>query len=360
MLPSDTVIHDSKKHSLTEKDWNDLLENFDNIENAIVSKNKKTKNSNQDILLKIKANDDLYGVAVAIGNNFNIITTAFKSTGKGINAWMNKAIAVVTAPHHQSGSSVAQDNNVSHSQSLNDIINKLKSKVNKNNNTYFQTTPLDLTNDFANIKSTDPNIVASTVEAYLNILINKEINTATNPLRIRVTNNHKAHIVNSNLPLTKGQKQRHNTALKNLVDIINNSILDNSRSGTVDLTHNSPKTTNRKARQVDSYRYFKTQIKINNDIYDVELTTEVLKNSKDKDVSDLYNVRVKKATPTLHLTNNSLRNFSGSQPNNNINNSKSQGIIQHQDAKGQITFLKTKLLLLYSMVKQTSPPYFTN
>ena len=214
--------------------------------------------------------------------------------------------------------------------------NNINSKVNNEPTIYNQTVNdnqnieqevIDLTEEFSNIKSTDPDIVASTVEAYLNTLINKEIDTATNPLRIKIIEQHKGHIINSNVVLDNRQAIKHNTALKNLETIINNSILDNTKDGSVDLTHNSKRTINRKAKEVESYRYFKSPIKINDNVYNVELTTEVLKNSRDKNVSNLYNIRVKKNNPASPLSTNSRwESFAGLQPNTTTSNPQSQEI----------------------------------
>ena len=64
-----------------------------------------------------------------------------------------------------------------------------------------------------------------------------------------------------------------------------------------DLTHNTkPKTIEHK-QNVLEYVYFTSPIKIEPDYYDVELATERIK-GQDKNLLDLYNVRVKKKDPT--------------------------------------------------------------
>ena len=192
---------------------------------------------------------------------------------------------------------------------------------------------IDLTKEFDYIKSTDKYIVAKEVENTLNKLINQELETKTEPLKIKIIEKNKGHIVRSNLKLNKGQQIKHDTALINIENIINNSIFN--READVDLSHNTRKRTINKKRELEKYRYFTTNIRINEQGYKVELATEVNKNSKDKNISDLYNVKVK-IEPSYETQRSSLKSDSIYQNYNN-NNFKNQDILQQTQPiiKGQ-------------------------
>ena len=134
----DVVRHDEKKHSLTNEEWQDLFNYIDNsIEDKILA--KKSYYRGTPVLLKVNVNGTYYGVAIEVFPNRNIITTAFKSTSKGVDTWLakdKKKSAKTTAPNHQSGSSITQGNNVILGQTLNDIINYVKVNLNPNVNNH--------------------------------------------------------------------------------------------------------------------------------------------------------------------------------------------------------------------------------
>lgn len=138
----DVVRHDEKKHSLSKEEWNELFNSIDdNIEDKIIA--NKSYYRGTPLLLKINVNGDYYGVSMEVFPNRNIITTAFKSTEKGVDTWFKKdkkKSAGTTAPNHQSGSSIVKNNNVISGQTLTDIINDVKTNFNPNvkNNVLFQ------------------------------------------------------------------------------------------------------------------------------------------------------------------------------------------------------------------------------
>ena len=139
----DVVRHDEKKHSLTKEEWKDLFNSIDsNIEDKIIA--SKSYYRGKPVLFKVKVNSDYYGVSMEIFPNRNIITTAFKSTEKGVDTWLEKdkkKSAGTTAPNHQSGSSITKSNNVISGQTLIDIINDIKINFNPktiNNKIYYQ------------------------------------------------------------------------------------------------------------------------------------------------------------------------------------------------------------------------------
>lgn len=140
---SDTLKHDNSEHDLSVDEWTDVLENIDNIEDAKFSA-KPTSYGNKSFLLKIKTPKRKYGMAIAYVNGHNYVTTLFKTTDKGYEQWVNKTnkkTAVAPAPYPQAGSSSAQNGNVSYGLSVENIVQLLKSNVNKkdirNNNKLF-------------------------------------------------------------------------------------------------------------------------------------------------------------------------------------------------------------------------------
>ena len=127
----DIVRHDEKKHSLSKVEWNNL---FNAIDNNIEDKRIAAKSYYRGIplLLKVNVNGTYYGVSMEVFQNRNIITTAFKSTEKGLNEWFEKdkkRSARTTAPNHQSGSRIDKNNHVISGQTLSNIINDVKTKL---------------------------------------------------------------------------------------------------------------------------------------------------------------------------------------------------------------------------------------
>ena len=92
-IPHDTILHEQKKHKLTADEWQTLLDNIDNVSNAVVSK-RKSKYVGKSVLLKIKAGDKTYGVVLeTFPKNNPLISTAFIDNEKNIDNWIkNEAI----------------------------------------------------------------------------------------------------------------------------------------------------------------------------------------------------------------------------------------------------------------------------
>lgn len=139
----DVVRHDEKKHSLTKEDWTNLFNALDNgIEDKILA--NKSYYRGTPVLFKVNVNGDYFGVSMEIFPDRNIITTAFKSTEKGVDAWIEKdkkKSAKTTAPNLQSGSSIVKNNNVILGQTLTNIITDVREKFkpfNNKQNIYYQ------------------------------------------------------------------------------------------------------------------------------------------------------------------------------------------------------------------------------
>lgn len=168
----------------------------------------------------------------------------------------------------------------------------LQETINKN--------AVDLTAPFADIAKLPADQRAQQVEYSLNALIGQAMDTATPPLQIQITADNKVHIKNSNVKLKKGQLKRHQTALTTLEKIVNVA-QKTDRKGEVDASHNTSKKTLAHKANVEEYVYFQAPVKIGEDTFLVELATERVK-GQDKNLLDLYNVRVKRNPTAAHLS----------------------------------------------------------
>ncbi|WP_428046069.1 LPD5 domain-containing protein [Candidatus Avelusimicrobium fimicolum] len=168
----------------------------------------------------------------------------------------------------------------------------LQETINKN--------AVDLTAPFAAIAKLPADQRAQQVEYSLNALIGQAMDTATPPLQIQITADNKVHIKNSNVKLKKGQLKRHQTALTTLEKIVNVA-QKTDRKGEVDASHNTSKKTLAHKANVEEYVYFQAPVKIGEDTFLVELATERVK-GQDKNLLDLYNVRVKRNPTAAHLS----------------------------------------------------------
>lgn len=85
---SDTIAHD-QKHNMTANNWQEVLDNIDNVEAFVVS--DKPRFDGQPVLMKISTPSGKYGVVFEhMQNGRNIVTTAFKDSDKNIDIWMKK------------------------------------------------------------------------------------------------------------------------------------------------------------------------------------------------------------------------------------------------------------------------------
>ena len=168
----------------------------------------------------------------------------------------------------------------------------LQESINKN--------VVDLTDPFADIAKLPADQRAEKVEFALNALIGSAMDTATPPLQIQITKENKLHIKNSNIQLKWGQLKRHQTALTTLEKIVNVA-QKTDRKGEVDTAHNTSKKTLAHKANVEEYVYFQALVKIGKEPFLVELAAERVK-GQDKNLLDLYNVRVKRNPASAHLS----------------------------------------------------------
>ena len=171
----------------------------------------------------------------------------------------------------------------------------------------------DLTQDFADISS--GKITEQDVEKHIMSLIGQTFNTATEPLKIKLTKDNNPHVMTTNVKLKGKQKTQHNAALKRIEHLINNaSMIGKSRD--VDLTHNTNSKTLKHKQNVLKYIDFESPVKIGNDYYTVKLTTERVKGQA-PDILDLYNVHAKKSSSAA--TNLIALQTTAATNNNNTN-----------------------------------------
>jgi hypothetical protein len=131
-VPEDTVKHDKNKHGLTLEEWQELAGNVRTP--ARFAPGKKSTIGSNGVLLKIKTPSGFYGLSFEVFKDRNIVTTAFKSTEKGIAAWIKKN-AVGTM---QTASTTGPETNNLESggllpeQCLTDIIARVRKNLGQN------------------------------------------------------------------------------------------------------------------------------------------------------------------------------------------------------------------------------------
>lgn len=92
-IPHDTIIHDQNRHKLAAEEWQDLLDNIDNVSHASISK-KKSKFGGIPVLLKVDTLNNSFGVVLeTFSKNNPLISTAFIDTEQNIDNWIkNEAV----------------------------------------------------------------------------------------------------------------------------------------------------------------------------------------------------------------------------------------------------------------------------
>lgn len=129
----DAINHGDDRHQLSAEEWENVLNNLSNIEKVGISK-KQYSNDNV-ALIKINTPTGKYGVTIQFANGSNFIPTVFKSTDKGIDAWIKRGSA------NSSTSEPLTSRENSHtvavvSQNPTNIINYVKQKLNHNVNNH--------------------------------------------------------------------------------------------------------------------------------------------------------------------------------------------------------------------------------
>ncbi len=276
-IPHDTVNHEQKKHKLTSDEWNTLLENIDNISSADISKQKSSYDG-KSILLKIKADNKVYGVVLeTFKKNNPLISTAFIDTEKNIDNWIkNEGVSSGTKTSFL---------NITLNNIIKDVQPNFKTKV--IGNTYFQSendevvnseNVVDLTNEFEKTPTIDE------VKNYINEIIENGTKFATlSPnwfVDIKGGKRTTKKILNAGnyKKLNISQKNRHNKYIMSLEKLLANA----------EYTGEKDNTKKDKKPNVEKYHYFKTDVKIGNKTYQLIFDTEEYKNDNKKSTSVRY------------------------------------------------------------------------
>lgn len=298
-VPFERALHIKEKHHLTDQQLDVAEKELNNAEYAVLMPDVGEYQGKQ---IKIKVNTSLgkMGAVLEILPNGRVfLDTAFFDSDVHIDNWAkeNHPNAPSKKPVFIGGGTI----------SIADIMREIKGNKSgtfdsANPNIYLQEdiTAVDLTAPFADIAKLPADQRAQQVEYSLNALIGQAMDTATPPLQIQITADNKVHIKNSNVKLKKGQLKRHQTALTTLEKIVNVA-QKTDRKGEVDASHNTSKKTLAHKANVEEYVYFQAPVKIGEDTFLVELATERVK-GQDKNLLDLYNVRVKRNPTAAHLS----------------------------------------------------------
>ena len=133
-IPHDTVIHDENRHKLTADEWQELLDNIDNVSYATISK-KKSRFGGTPVLLKVDTENNCFGVVVeTFAKNNPLISTAFIDTQSNIENWIeNNRIKNEAVPNGTKTTFL----DISLTNIITNINPKFKSKI-INLNTYYQ------------------------------------------------------------------------------------------------------------------------------------------------------------------------------------------------------------------------------
>lgn len=124
-IPASTILHDNKKHSLKLQDWKDLINNIDSYETYVES-NKQQGFRGKNYLYKYYFEDEYFGVGICNTKECDLITTFFRDSEKGIDAWLqqNKAQREAPSTVNRHGSLLTEG--------LNNIITSFPKNVNLN------------------------------------------------------------------------------------------------------------------------------------------------------------------------------------------------------------------------------------
>lgn len=128
-FPSDVILHDIKKHSLSKIDALDALGNLEKFEKIVVS-NKENSFGKKSILLKVKTENGSYGVVITLGKEHNFISTLFKDNEKSIDNWLKKREAEVPTNNPSAALGETPISVATSSHSLRNIIGEIRKEIN--------------------------------------------------------------------------------------------------------------------------------------------------------------------------------------------------------------------------------------
>ena len=127
-IPSDTILHDYKKHEITFDNWNDCLSNLNNIINASISKTKIASSPAEIALCRILGKKD-FGVSIQLEKTYNQIMTIFIDHPNTIDNWIKTGAAGGSASQLQTSDTSKSSSVTQSSQAPNNIITYIKEKI---------------------------------------------------------------------------------------------------------------------------------------------------------------------------------------------------------------------------------------
>ena len=128
-IPSDTILHDYKKHEMTSNDWKNLLTHLDNIKNASISRKTLASNKAPVAILHVSISNTHYGVSIQLDKNFNQIMTAFIDAENKIENWVETSPAGGLSDKPIASLGASPESVVQPSQDSNNIIQHVKQKI---------------------------------------------------------------------------------------------------------------------------------------------------------------------------------------------------------------------------------------
>ena len=125
-IPASAMHHANVEHNLTDTDWENIVNNIDNIFIAGETKDANAY-SKENYRVGIKAGNKYYGLIIGIENKDNYIATAFPNTKNGVEAWVNEKGKTPSKVLSEKSAEAPLSK-----RSSNDIITYLKQNLNPN------------------------------------------------------------------------------------------------------------------------------------------------------------------------------------------------------------------------------------
>lgn len=123
-IPASAMHHANTEHSLTDADWENVVNNIDNIFIAGET-DEANAYSKENYRVGIKTGNKYYGLIIGVENKDNYIATVFPNTQKGVEAWVNEKGKTPSKVHSGKPAEAPLSK-----RSSNDIITYLKENLN--------------------------------------------------------------------------------------------------------------------------------------------------------------------------------------------------------------------------------------
>lgn len=308
-IPHDTIVHDNNRHKLSVNEWEDLLNNIDDVSYAAISK-KKSRFDGTSVLLKIDTANNSFGVVLeTFSKNNPLISTAFIDTEQNIDNWIkNEAVPsgtktsflsislnnIITSIHPDFktkliNKKLADVFSTAHhgtSTSSKSIIAKLINDFNPNNNIYYQSDsikPIELQKDSV------PNFekvadLKNWIEENLNLLGDVQIKS----------NNRTVHFSKSNIGrsmkgINRNSTKRNSYAI--LKELVENSVYGYKK-----------KPDERHSKRNNGQEIYHNAFIYDGEIYGIEISIDIPKNAKTTHSYAGHKIKIIKKAPEVNGT----------------------------------------------------------